>query len=158
MVSPSDPDPSGSAAHDGEKQLKKEEEEEEEASAPEAMPATPKKPGLLKRVWTAIGLDPPTLIVMLKGSLPPVIALAMLRSKTVAAKYTTLGYLFAIMSLLGFAILPRAKFVQNTVLNIVRLCSAQPPHYAYQLIAMSIALRLYWRRHRSASMPSGRQC
>lgn len=113
MVSPSDPDPSGSAAHDGEEQLKKEEAE--------AMPTTPKKPGLLKRVWTAVGLDPPTLIVMLKGALPPVIALAMLRSKNVATQYTTLGYLVPIMSLLGFAIMPRAKFVQNTVLNVVRL-------------------------------------
>jgi hypothetical protein len=116
MASPFDPDPSGSAARDGEEQLKK-----EEASAPEAMPATPKKPGLLKRVWRAVGLDPPTLIVMLKGALPPVIALAMLRSKDVASQYTTLGYLVVIMSLLGFAIMPRAKFVQNIVLNVVRL-------------------------------------
>jgi hypothetical protein len=116
MASTSDPDRSGSAAHDGGRQLKK-----EDASAPEATPATPKKPGLLKRVWTAVGLDPPTLIIMLKGALPPVIALAMLRSKTVASQYTTLGYLVSIMSLLGFAIMPRAKFVQNMVLNIVRL-------------------------------------
>jgi hypothetical protein len=116
MASTSDPDRSGSAAHDGGRQLKK-----EDVSAPEVTPATPKKPGLLKRVWIAVGLDLPTLIVMLKGALPPIIALAMLRSKTVANKYTTLGYLFCIMSLLGFAIMPRAKFVQNIVLNIVRL-------------------------------------
>ena len=116
MASTSDPDRSGSAAHNGGRQLKK-----EDVSAPEATPATPKKPGLLKRVWIAVGLDPPTLVVMLKGALPPIISLAMLRSKTVANKYTTLGYLFCIMSLLGFAIMPRAKFVQNIVLNIVRL-------------------------------------
>ena len=116
MASTSDPDRSGSADHDGGRQLKK-----EDVSAPEVTPATPKKPGLLKRVWIAVGLDLPTLIVMLKGALPPIIALAMLRSKTVAAKYTTLGYLVSIMSLLGFAIMPRAKFVQNIVLNVVRL-------------------------------------
>jgi hypothetical protein len=45
----------------------------------------------------------------------------MLRSKTVATQYSTLGYLVSIMSLLGFAIMPRAKFVQNIVLNVVRL-------------------------------------
>src|SRR5438270_12616365 len=105
MASTSDADRSGAAAHDEGRQLKK-----EDASAPEATQPTPKKPGLLKRVWTAVGLDPPILIVMLKGALPPVIALAMLRSKTVATQYSTLGYLVSIMSLLGFAILPRAKF------------------------------------------------
>jgi hypothetical protein len=116
MAPTSEPDRSGSADRDGEGQPKK-----EDASAPEAPPATSKKPGRLKRAWTAVGLDLPTLIVMLKGSLPPVIALAMLRSKTVAIEYSTLGYLVAIMSLLGFAILPRAKFVQSMVLNVVGL-------------------------------------
>lgn len=34
-------------------------------------------------------------------------------------KYQTLGYLVAIMSILSFAIMPRAKFFQTMVLNIV---------------------------------------
>lgn len=38
-----------------------------------------------------------------------------------ASKYTTLGYLVAIMSLLGFPIMPRAKFLQTMVLNIASL-------------------------------------
>jgi hypothetical protein len=111
MASTSDPDRSAPASHDDEDQLKK-----EEPSAPDV---TPKKPGLLKRAWTALGLDPPTIIVMAKGGLPPVIALAALRSTIFAEKYTTLGYLVAIMSLLGFAIMPRAKFIQSMTLNIV---------------------------------------
>ena len=37
-----------------------------------------------------------------------------------AEEYTTLGYLAAIMSLLGMSIMPRAKFVQTMMLNVVR--------------------------------------
>jgi hypothetical protein len=111
MASASDLGRPISANHDDEDQPKKEE--------PSGLDATPKKPGLLKRVWTAVGLDPPTIIVMIKGGLAPVISLAALRSTTFAEKYSTLGYLVAIMSLLGFAIMPRAKFIQSMVLNIV---------------------------------------
>ena len=111
MASTSDPDQPASANHQYENLVK-----EDETTAPST---TPKKPSLLTRVWTAAGLDLPTIIVMAKGSLPPVISLAALRSTTFAEKYTTLGYLVAIMSLLGFAIMPRAKFVQNMTLNIV---------------------------------------
>jgi hypothetical protein len=111
MASTPDPRRPLSASHGDEDQLK-----EEEPSAPDE---TPQKPGLLKRAWKAAGLDPPTIIVMAKGGLPPVIVLAALRSTTFAERYTTLGYLVAIMSLLGFAIMPRAKFVQSMTLNIV---------------------------------------
>ena len=34
------------------------------------------KPGFLKKLWTSVGLDVPTVIIMLKGSMPPVIAIA----------------------------------------------------------------------------------
>ena len=111
MASKSDPDRSASASHDDE-----DHSEGKETTAPET---TPKKPGLLKRVWTGLGLDPATVITMAKGALPPIISLAALQSPTMASKYSTLGYLVAIMSLLGFAIMPRAKFVQNMTLNIV---------------------------------------
>lgn len=40
-----------------------------------------------------------------------------------AMTYSTLGYLVAIMSLLSFPIMPRAKFVQTMILNIVILFS-----------------------------------
>ena len=112
MASTPDPDRSASASHDDEDQSK-----QKETATPET---ARKRPGLLKRIWTALGLDSGTVVIMAKGALAPVISLAALRSTTFASKYTTLGYLVAITSLLGFAILPRAKFVQTMTLNIVR--------------------------------------
>jgi hypothetical protein len=119
MAPASDRDGPAPASHEGDDQPRKEE--------PPASDTTPKRPGPLKRAWTAIGLNPPTVIIMAKGSLPPIISLAALRSKTFAEKYTTLGYLVVIMSLLGFAILPRAKFVQSMMLNIVGFRQAGGP-------------------------------
>ena len=81
-----------------------------------------KRPNVFKRLWTTLALDPPTIIIMIKGALPPTIALAVYQGKSFAAKFSTLGYLVAIISLLGMAIMPRAKFVQNTVLNIIFVC------------------------------------
>ncbi len=68
-----------------------------------------KKESWLKRTWTNLGLDPGTLIMMFKGALPPTIALAILQRREVAELYLTIGYLAAIMSILSFAIIPRAK-------------------------------------------------
>lgn len=73
-------------------------------------PAQPeKKPSKLKQVWQKAGLDVMTLSLMLKGSLAPTIAIAMYQSDAVAKQYGTLGYLVAIMSILGFSIMPRGR-------------------------------------------------
>ncbi|KAK0315294.1 hypothetical protein LTR82_012621 [Friedmanniomyces endolithicus] len=82
-------------------------------------PAEPKPPSKLKRLWTKLGLDPMTLKLMLKGSIPPTTAIAMYQSQAVAAQYSTIGFLVAITSILGFAILPRGKFLQTMSLNIL---------------------------------------
>jgi hypothetical protein len=42
----------------------------------------------------------------------------------VADEYTTLGYLVAIVSILGFAIMPRAKFIQMMILDVFAVCLA----------------------------------
>ena len=148
MASTSDPDRSPSASHDDEDQSK----EKEATGSAEA----PKKPSLPRRVWAALALDPPTIITMAKGALPPIISLAALRSFAFAHKYTTLGYLVAIMSLLGFAIMPRAKFVQNMVLNIVRP-SPSCVHTIY-LSSLLVAFRLHWRCRRPTSVSNRRSC
>lgn len=44
------------------------------------------------------------------------------QADVVARQFTTLGYLLAIVSLLGFAIMPRAKFIQTMTLNILAVC------------------------------------
>lgn len=42
----------------------------------------------------------------------------------VADEYTTLGYLVAIISVLGFAIMPRAKFIQMMIFDVLAVCLA----------------------------------
>ena len=81
-----------------------------------------KKPSLIKRLWDGSGLNPGILMIMFKGALPPTIALAAYQSTPFAKVYSTLGYLVAIMSVLSFAILPRSKYIQTTLLNIVGVC------------------------------------
>lgn len=82
-----------------------------------------KKPGLIKRLWTKSGLLPIHVILMFKGALPPTIALAAYEAPRVAAVYTTIGYLIAIMSHLSLAIQPRAKFVQAMFISILFTCA-----------------------------------
>jgi hypothetical protein len=91
------------------------------------------KPSFLKKIWTKLGLDAPTLMMMGKAALPPTIALAMYQSTPVAKVYTTLGYLTAIISILGFCIMPRAKFIQTMSMNILGTC-----------IGSAIALLMVW--------------
>lgn len=82
------------------------------------------KPARLKQLWQKAGLDPITLALMLKGSLPPTIAIAMYQADAVANHFTTLGYLVAIASILGFCIMPRGKFIQTMTLNVIATCLA----------------------------------
>lgn len=52
----------------------------------------------------------------------------MYEATPVANLYTTLGYLNSIVASLSFSFLPRAKFLQMSVLNVVRrLCSWSHP-------------------------------
>lgn len=78
----------------------------------------------LKAGWAKLGLDAPTLMVMAKGATAPTIALAALQSDAYAAEYTTLGYLVAIVSILSFAIMPRAKFVETMTYLLLSTCIA----------------------------------
>jgi Putative ER transporter, 6TM, N-terminal/Fusaric acid resistance protein-like/Aromatic acid exporter family member 2 len=82
-----------------------------------------KKPSLLKKAWAKLGLDPITIILMAKGALPPIIALAAYRADAYARQYTTLGYLGAIMATLSLAMQPRAKFLQSILLSTVMTCT-----------------------------------
>ena len=80
------------------------------------------KPSTISRLWTRTGLNVGMLIMMAKGALPPTISLAIYESTSVANVFSTLGYLVAIMSVLSFAILPRSKFIQTMLLNILGVC------------------------------------
>ncbi|CAI7659091.1 unnamed protein product [Penicillium glandicola] len=78
----------------------------------------------VKKIWQKMGLDRPTILLMMKGGISPTIAVAISQSKAVANEYTTLGYLVAIVSILGFAIMPRAKFIQMMIFDILAVCIA----------------------------------
>ncbi|KIW86343.1 hypothetical protein Z517_01739 [Fonsecaea pedrosoi CBS 271.37] len=92
-------------------------------AGPDAQVAQP-KPSMLKKIWAKLGLDIPTVLLMLKGGLPPAIALAAYQSDEWAKQYSTLGYLIAITSFLSLPILPRAKFVQSMAISIITVCFA----------------------------------
>ncbi|KAH7113817.1 hypothetical protein B0J11DRAFT_472026 [Dendryphion nanum] len=83
-----------------------------------------KKPSKFAGAWAKLGLDVPTVLMMMKSALPPTIALAMYQADDVATTYSTLGYLVAIIAVLGFAAMPRAKFIQTMSLNIIATCFA----------------------------------
>lgn len=49
-----------------------------------------KKPSKLNQYWEKTGLDPMTLKMMFKGSLPPIIAISMYQSTAASDQYSTL--------------------------------------------------------------------
>lgn len=70
-----------------------------ESAAAQQSPGTLHKMSLaLKKLWLKSGLDAATLRMMLKGSLPPTIGIAIYQAKSVQERYGTLGYLIAIRS------------------------------------------------------------
>ncbi|ETI21519.1 hypothetical protein G647_07866 [Cladophialophora carrionii CBS 160.54] len=84
----------------------------------------PPNAGFLRKIQKKLNLDLPTLLLMLKGALPPAIALAAYQSDRWAKTYSTLGYLIAITSFLSLPILPRAKFIQSMILSCITICFA----------------------------------
>ncbi|KAJ6109216.1 hypothetical protein N7486_001450 [Penicillium sp. IBT 16267x] len=80
--------------------------------------------GWVMKIWQKLGLDRQTIILMMKGGLAPAIAVSIYQATDVADEYTTLGYLMAIVSILGFAIMPRAKFIQMMIFDVLAVCIA----------------------------------
>ncbi|KAI1319723.1 hypothetical protein F5Y16DRAFT_405853 [Xylariaceae sp. FL0255] len=94
--------------------------------APAANNATDDAPHAAKAaksgIMAKLGLDIATLMTMFKGAIAPTIGLAIYQSSLVAHEFTTVGYLVGIISVLSLSILPRGKFVQTLILNILFLC------------------------------------
>ncbi len=57
----------------------------------------------------------------LRGSLAPTIGVAIYCSDAVARTYGTIGYLVPIITVLTVALMPRGKFIQTLILNILSL-------------------------------------
>lgn len=106
-----------------------------------------KKPSFLKKIWTKLDLDLQTVMMMFKGSLPPIIAIAAYQAPPWANHFGTLGYLVAIASILAFCIMPRGKFIQTLILNTLSICLAA----AVNLLALFCAIKA--REH---TTPAGR--
>lgn len=81
-----------------------------------------KKPSKIKELWDKLGLDWPTLRTMLKAAVAPTICLSFYQADAVANEFTTLGYLVAIASILSMSIMPRAKYLQTLVYNVIAVC------------------------------------
>jgi len=110
------------------------------AQSPESTPSgnkAEKQPSKVKNMWTKLGLDMSTCSMMFKGSVAPTVAIAMYQSPTVAAKYTTLGYMIAIMAILALPIMPRGKFIQTMSLNVLGVCLGA----AVNLLALYTAIQ-----------------
>ena len=86
------------------------------------MTPAPPEPGTLKKLWAKTGITLPFIMLSMKGALPPILCLAAYQSDAWAKKYTTLGYLSAIMSMLSLAMQPRAKFLQSIIISIIFTC------------------------------------
>ncbi|KAK2013273.1 hypothetical protein LZ32DRAFT_604565 [Colletotrichum eremochloae] len=115
------------------------------ATAATAASSPSKKPAPKQKLVDRLGLDVPTVLMMFKGSLPPIIGLAIYQSTPVARYFTTIGYLVPIISVLAFAILPRGKYLQNLVLNVSGI-----------LIGAALAMLALWsgvqaRRHTASA-------
>ncbi|OQO12602.1 hypothetical protein B0A48_02064 [Cryoendolithus antarcticus] len=125
----------------------------EQSAATQAAPATAtpeKKPSKIKQLWQKSGLDVFTVLMMIKGSLPPTIAIAIYQAPAVSAHYSTLGYLMAIFSVLGMAIMPRGKFIQTMSLNVLAICIGA----AVNLLALWTAMQARAHTKRPGESPT----
>ncbi|KAL8834967.1 MAG: hypothetical protein Q9176_007195 [Flavoplaca citrina] len=91
------------------------------------------------------------LAMMLKGTLAPTIAIALYQSTSFADHYSTLGYLVTVMSILSFVIMPRAKFVQTMLFNIIGIC------VGFSVTLLSVYCSVQARAHTTTSTSNGPQ-
>ncbi|KAI0874439.1 hypothetical protein GGS24DRAFT_346831 [Hypoxylon argillaceum] len=101
--------------------VRKEENEPDKSNAPTTESPPPPKPSFIAGLLAKLGLDAPTLTAMFKGALAPVIGLAIYQSDAIAREFTNFGYLVGIISVLSLSVLPRGKFVQTLVFNLIFL-------------------------------------
>lgn len=112
-------------------------QERDESNVAEATPKKQSMKDKAKSLWAKTQLDVPTMKIMAKGALAPTICLAAYQATDFAETFTTLGYLVGIISILSFAIMPRAKFLQTFVFNLIATCLST----AVALLAMWTAVQ-----------------
>ncbi|KAL5339387.1 MFS transporter [Aspergillus crustosus] len=67
-------------------------------------------------------IDSHTLILMLKGALPPTIVIAIHQSDAIADITLTAGYLSALISVLSQSLMPRTKFLKIMLFDLLAIC------------------------------------
>ncbi|KAK2791372.1 hypothetical protein FQN53_004553 [Emmonsiellopsis sp. PD_33] len=77
-----------------------------------------------KRVWSLLGLDMLTVLMMLKGGLPPMIAIAIHQSNAVANLTENYGFFAPIIAVHSQCLMPRAKFMKIMLFNLLATCVA----------------------------------
>ncbi|KAL2818696.1 hypothetical protein BJX63DRAFT_383800 [Aspergillus granulosus] len=63
-----------------------------------------------------------TMLLMLKGALPPTIVIAIYQSSAISDITLTVGYLSALISVLSQALMPRAKFLKIILFDLLATC------------------------------------
>ncbi|CAK1362151.1 unnamed protein product [Cercospora beticola] len=104
-----------------------------------AQPA-PKKRSLIQKsfaIWQKTGIDSRVYRSMFKSSIAPTITLALYQLDGFANYYTTLGYLAVVMTILSVVMMPRAKFLQTMLVNLLFLCLGA----ALSLLAMYCCIK-----------------
>ncbi|KAF2717130.1 hypothetical protein K431DRAFT_298064 [Polychaeton citri CBS 116435] len=76
------------------------------------------------KFWRWLDLDFHTVMMMLKGSLPTTICIAYYQSNVVSKYYNTLGYLTAVIAILSLSIMPRGKYIQTILVDMIYTCVA----------------------------------
>lgn len=85
--------------------------------------ATISKPSILKRVWGKLGINAFVVMFMVKGALPPTIAISIYQRYSVAVNYLNLGYVMIVISILTVPVLPRGKYLMNLFVTLVSTSS-----------------------------------
>uniref|UniRef100_A0A0D2XL50 Putative ER transporter 6TM N-terminal domain-containing protein n=1 Tax=Fusarium oxysporum (strain Fo5176) TaxID=660025 RepID=A0A0D2XL50_FUSOF len=97
-------------------------EEQEPAAVEDDEEEHPRrKPTISKYLMDKVWINAATLGLI--GSIPPIIGISMYQSTQISSYFTTTGYLIPIISVLGVAILPRDRFIQNLILDLLAICA-----------------------------------
>jgi hypothetical protein len=91
----------------------------EQAGPPEV--ALPSKPSVFRRMWNKLGINAFVVMFVVKGALPPTIAIAIYQRYSVASNYLNLGYVMIVISILSVPVLPRGKYLMNLLITLVSM-------------------------------------
>jgi hypothetical protein len=84
--------------------------------------AKPKEPSLLKKLVDSLELDLITILLLMKGGLPPAIALGLLQVDVIANHFTTIGYVVARQYFVRTRLTMSAILLPSFRLSEWRLC------------------------------------